>query len=353
MEYYKEHKKGLIGTIVFHTIILLILIFLGFFTPLPLPGEEGILVNFGNSDNGFGNREPSPARKNPKPAQSVQKEKPQPKQEEATPPAATPPPPKTSQPKPQPAKEVALTQDYEKTAAIDAAAEKKRNEEKKRKQEVEDARNKKQQEQDRLIKEEEDRIRKQQEEIDRKRREEAEKVAREEAERKARELAAQKKREEEQRKINEINSRTQGAFANSGSGSGGKGNSDGKSQGATFPGGNQGVPTGDPNAGKYGPGGSGSGDQGSGVSFSLSGRSATSLPKPKYPGNDAGIVVVKVTVDKYGKVTAAEPGSRGTTIMNQQFWNEAKSAALKTKFNLDEKAPAFQQGTISYRFVLD
>lgn len=352
MEYYKEHKKGIVGTVIFHVIILLLLLFLGFFTPLPLPGEEGILVNFGNSQNGFGDREPSPAKRNPKPVESVQKEKPQPQQEETTPPIATPPPPKTSTAKPQPAEEVAMTQDYEETAAIDAAKEKKREEEKKQR-EIEDARLKKQQKEDRLKKQEEDRIRKEQEEIDRKRREEAERIAHEEAAQKAREEAARKKREEEQQKINEINSRTQSAFANSGSGSGGKENSDGKSQGVTFPGGNQGVPTGDPNATNYGQGGSGSGSQGSGVSFSLSGRSAISLPKPKYPGNDAGLVIVKVIVDKNGKVTGAEPGARGTTIMNQKFWNEAKQAALKAKFNVSPNAPAFQQGSISYRFVLD
>lgn len=345
MEYYKKHKKGILGTIIFHTIILLILLFLGFFTPLPLPGEEGILVNFGDSQNGVGNLDPSPVRRNSKPAQSVKKEKTQ--QKKIATPVATP-PPKKSVPKTQPAKEVAMTQDYEKTAAIDAAKEKKRKEEKRHQQQLENDKRRKLQEEDLIKKIEEDRIRKQQEEIDRKRREEAEKIVREETERKAREEAARLKQEEEQQKIDEINSRTQGAFANSGSGSGGKGINDGKSQGATFPGGNQGVSTGDPNAGKYGSGGSGSG-----VSFALTGRSASLLIKPKYPGNDAGVVVVKVTVDKYGKVTAAEPGARGTTIMNQQFWNEAKSAALKTKFNIDEKAPAFQQGTISYRFVLD
>jgi len=353
MEYYKEHKRGIIGTIVFHTVILLILIFLGFFTPLPLPGEEGIFVNFGDSENGFGDREPSPARNNPKPVQSVQKEEPQTQQEEVIPPVTTSTPPKPSTPKPQPAKEVAMTQDFEETAAIDAAKEKKLEEEKKRQQQLEDDRLKKQQEEDRIKKVEEDRIRKQQEEIDRIKREEADRIAKENADRIAREKAAQKKREEEQRKIDEINSRTQGAFANSGSGSSGTGSGDGKSQGATFPGGNQGVSSGDANAGNYGSGGSGSGDQGSGVSYALTGRTATSLVKPDYPGNDAGTVVVKVTVDKYGKVTAAEPGARGTTIMNQQFWNAAKTAALKTKFNLDESAPAFQQGTISYRFVLD
>lgn len=151
---------------------------------------------------------------------------------------------------------------------------------------------------------------------------------------------------EEPRKIHEINSRTKGAFSNSGSASSGwAGHSDeNKGQGHTFPGSNHG----DYNAGTYGLGGSSSG-----MSYNLSGRSAKSLPSPRYPGNDEGLVVVKVTVDKYGNVTAAEPGVRGTTITNHQFWNEAKQAALKAKFNVDENAPKFQQGTISYRFVLD
>ena len=113
------------------------------------------------------------------------------------------------------------------------------------------------------------------------------------------------------------------------------------------------MPTGDPNASNYGQGGLGSGNKGTGPSFSLEGRSASSLPKPRYPGDDEGTVVVKITVDKNGNVTAAEPGARGTTIMNQQFWSEAKQAALKAKFNADNNAQAFQQGTITYRFILD
>lgn len=160
-------------------------------------------------------------------------------------------------------------------------------------------------------------------------------------------------RYEEQRRINEVNSHKQGSFANAGNGSGGAGTGASNSQGVTFPGGNQGVTTGDPNANSYGQGGSGSGNQGSGVSFSLSGRSAVSLPKPKYPGNDAGIVVVRITVDSNGNVTSAEAGVRGTTIANQSFLNEAKQAALKAKFNVDSSAPSIQQGTITFRFVLD
>lgn len=326
MDYIRKHKRGIIGTAIFHIVVLLLLMLMGFFTPLPLPGEEGILVNFGTSENGFGDIEPSPAKSDPAPVQ--------PKEEEITP-APLPEVQPNLQPKPAAAKEAAMTQDYEKTAAIEAAENKKRQEEKNRQDLVEQQRFAQQREAERIKNVEAERIRKV----------EADKKAKEEADRKA--------KEEQQRRINEINSRTQGAFASTGDGTGGKGTGDGKSQGATFPGGNQGVPTGDPNANNYGQGGSGSGSQGSGVSFNLSGRTSSSLPKPKYPGNDEGAVVVKITVDKFGNVTAAEPGGQGTTIMNQKFWEEAKQAALKAKFNPDNNAAAYQQGTITYRFLLD
>ena len=305
------------------------LLLLGFITPLPLPGEEGILVNFGDSETGFGDIEPSPVQSEPSPVEPVQQE-----EEEVPPPPAVTSPPKP-QPKPAAAKEVAMTQDYEKTAAIDAAENKKRIEEKKQKDLLEEQRLAQAKETERIRNAEAEKIRKA----------EAEKVAKAEADRKA--------KEEQQRKINEINSRAQGAFASTGNGTGGKGTGEGKSQGATFPGGNQGVPTGDPNSNNYGDGGSGNGSKGTGPSFSLSGRTASSLPKPKYPGDDEGMVVVKITVDKNGRVTAAEPGTRGTTIMNQKFWEEAKQAALKAKFNTDNNAPAYQQGTITYKFLLD
>jgi TonB family protein len=85
----------------------------------------------------------------------------------------------------------------------------------------------------------------------------------------------------------------------------------------------------------------------------LSGRSALSLPKPAYPGNEEGIVVVSVTVDKYGKVTNAEAGVQGTNTYNTALIKAAKEAALKARFNADPNAAAFQKGTITYRFVLD
>ncbi len=329
MEYIRKHKRGFIGTIIFHIIVLVLLILFGFITPLPLPGEEGILVNFGESETGLGEIEPSPAESEAAPVQPVQQEE---IEEVAPPPVTSPPKP---QPKPAAAKEALMTQDFEKTASIDAAENKKRIEEKKEKDLLEEQRRAEVKEAERIKNIEAEKIRKA----------EAEKIAKAEAERKA--------KEEQQRKINAINSRAQGAFASTGTGSGGKGTGEGKSQGATFPGGNQGVPTGDPNSNNYGQGGSGNGNKGSGPSFSLSGRTASSLPIPKYPGDDEGIVVVKITVDKNGNVTAAEPGAQGTTIMNVKFWAEAKQAAMKAKFNNAPNAPAYQQGTISYKFLLD
>jgi colicin import membrane protein len=58
-ERIEENNKGLLGTILFHVVIVLLIIFLGFTTPLPLPDEEGILINFGTEQDGLGFFEPS------------------------------------------------------------------------------------------------------------------------------------------------------------------------------------------------------------------------------------------------------------------------------------------------------
>jgi hypothetical protein len=53
-----KYRNGMIGTILFHGMLLFVLLFMAFRTPLPLPAEQGIMVDFGNSDKGFGNFEP-------------------------------------------------------------------------------------------------------------------------------------------------------------------------------------------------------------------------------------------------------------------------------------------------------
>jgi outer membrane biosynthesis protein TonB len=67
--------KGIIGTILFHAGLIALFIFLGLSTPLPLPGEEGVEVNLGYTDQGMGNDQqpqPAPAEEDTPPPQPVE-----------------------------------------------------------------------------------------------------------------------------------------------------------------------------------------------------------------------------------------------------------------------------------------
>jgi len=51
----KRYKTtGIIGTVIFHALLLVALLFLALKTPLPLPGEEGVEVSLGDSETGSG-----------------------------------------------------------------------------------------------------------------------------------------------------------------------------------------------------------------------------------------------------------------------------------------------------------
>ena len=63
-----KYRNGLIGTCLFHSMLLFLLMYMAFSTPLPLPAEQGILVDFGNSNTGFGDFEPRMS--DPAPVQS-------------------------------------------------------------------------------------------------------------------------------------------------------------------------------------------------------------------------------------------------------------------------------------------
>jgi colicin import membrane protein len=154
------------------------------------------------------------------------------------------------------------------------------------------------------------------------------------------------KKAAEQSKIDQINSRAKNAFG----GVSGKGTDEtSMGEGNTNKPGNQGSPDGAPGVKKYGTG-VGTGNR---ISYNLSGRSALSLPKPSYPGNNEGIVVVEVNVDKYGNVTKANVGVKGSTSLDANLLEAARKAAFSTKFNINLDAPAFQTGTITYHFVLN
>lgn len=91
---------------------------------------------------------------------------------------------------------------------------------------------------------------------------------------------------------------------------------------------------------------------GEGISFSLGGRAALSLPQPDYTKQKSGRVVVEVTVDRNGNVTAVRGGVRGSTTYDTDLVTAAENAARKAKFDLSPNAPAYQTGTITYVFKL-
>lgn len=306
MTFTNSQKSGLITTVLFHTVVLLLLLYLGFVTPYPPPQEEGFLIDFGNSDTGLGLEEPSAATA-PEVFAAAKKVVPVSKPVDR---------PQNTPIVENKGEEDILTQDYEETVAMATRAKKKLFDEKKAKITEEQklkAREEKQQ------------------------REEALEIQRQEAE-------ENRIQQERTKKIGAINSRARNAFG------GGKTDNGSQStgQGNTYGNGNQGSPDGTPGTNQYGLGGG----AGKGISFSLSGRNARSLPKPEFPGNEAGIVVVEVTVDKSGKVNKALPGIKGSTTVNADLLEAAKKAALAASFNTDQNAPAFQKGTITYHFIL-
>lgn len=100
-----------------------------------------------------------------------------------------------------------------------------------------------------------------------------------------------------------------------------------------------------------GEGVSGSGMGTDGASFSLSGRGAKSISKPKANRNETGKVVVEIKVDQQGNVVEAHAGAKGTTLMNTNIWRTCEQAAKRSKFSSKSDAPELQRGTITYKFV--
>ncbi len=171
IENRKKNKRiAFWGTSVFTGTVLLLLILLGFSTPLPLPEEEGILVNLGYAESGMGEIETG-GEAAPEPV-SVP--------EESTPPPT----------EPEQTEEELMTQDFEDAAAVEAKKEEAR---KKREEEI------------RKQKEREEKLRKQRE-LEEKRKEE----------------------EEEKKKINELTKNAFSQGSNTGNDSKSDGNEGGK-----------------------------------------------------------------------------------------------------------------------------
>lgn len=95
------------------------------------------------------------------------------------------------------------------------------------------------------------------------------------------------------------------------------------------------------------------GGSGGGSGYSLGNRKALSKPAPKYTCDEAGKVVVEVTVDQNGRTISATPGIKGTTNTASCLLEQAKIAAMNTKWAPDSNAPVKQTGKIIYNFSLN
>ncbi len=253
----KSKRKGIIGTILFHVLLLVSFLFMGLTYQDPPPQEEGISINFGFTDEGLGEIEPEDTEEIIDPVEEEIIEE----QIEST--------------------EEIVTQTTIETPAVEKTEEKKKVVEKEQPKE---------------------------------------------------EVIEEKKPEVNKRAIYPGKKKTTTT-------------SEGNERGE----GKQGAIDGDPNADAYAGGGIGE----DGTAYQLGGRKAEFKAKPIYTVQVEGKVVVAITVDRLGNVIYANPGAKGSTTLNKELLQRAKTAALKTKFEPKQSAPNNQQGKIIYYFQLN
>jgi TonB family protein len=261
MQLEKDKIRGIAGTILFHALLLVGLIFMALRTPLPLPEEAGVEVNLGYSDEGMGQiqpREPAP--------------------QTAASPTVT----------PKESAEEFVTEDTEEAPAIKP-----------------------------VVKEKPKPVDKPE----------------------VKPTPKPQPQPEPQPVVNPnaIYKGKQGSATQGGN------------EGITGKPGDQGKPTGDPNAGGY----DGTGGSGGGVSFDLSGRSSRQIPSPPNTFRERGTVVVTIFVNRAGDVTRVISGAKGTTTASTELRQLAERAAMKAKFSPKPDAQEEQKGTITYIFELN
>lgn len=101
----------------------------------------------------------------------------------------------------------------------------------------------------------------------------------------------------------------------------------------------------------YGAGSGGGSGNGSG--YSLGNRKAISKPAPKYTCNEVGKVVVEVSVDRNGRTIDAIAGVKGSTNTAKCLLDQARIAAMNTRWDASSDAPEKQVGKIVYNFNLN
>ena len=253
----KSKRKGIIGTILFHALLVVAFLFMGLKYQDPPPAEEGISINFGFSEQGLGEVEPESTEE----LTEIVEEEIIEQQIEST--------------------EEIVTQSLVETPVVEKTEKKKK-----------------------VIKKEEPKE----------------------------EVIEEKKPKVNKKALYPGSKKT-------------KTSSEGNNKGD----GNQGAIDGDPNSEVYEGGGIGK----NGTAYQLGGRKVEFKAKPIYNLQVEGKVVVIITVNRLGNVINAIPGAKGSTTLNKQLLQRAKTAALKTKFDPKQTAPTNQQGRIVYLFSLN
>lgn len=87
-----------------------------------------------------------------------------------------------------------------------------------------------------------------------------------------------------------------------------------------------------------------------GVSFQMEGRQLVKPPKAENMTMKKGIVVVAISIDKYGHITKAEPGAEGTTTTDDYLLKLGKQGAESAAFDNCPKCPLEMKGTITLTF---
>jgi outer membrane biosynthesis protein TonB len=283
----KNRFKGILGTILFHIGLLLLLLFLALRTPLPLPGEEGVLVNFGFDETGMGLDQ----QQEQAPDQPVVKPAPVPQET---------------------VKEEYLVQDIEEAPAI-----------------IEKKIEKKKKEPEKVIPKPEPEP------------EPVKQVTEPEPE-------PQPQANPKAMYKGKGTTTAQGGQEGQTGQPGDQGNPNGTPGAPTYKGtGGEGAGTGNGTGTGTGTGDG----TGNGISYNLGGRGSKMLHKPSYDSKEQGKVVVTIKVDKQGNVTSAVAGAKGTNVSDQTLWQLAKDAALRSIFASDPNAPDTQVGTITYNFI--
>ncbi len=297
-----KKKSAVLTTIIMGLMLYLIFNFgMKYFDP---PEEYGIAINFGTSNVGSGDVQPTePLQSASSPEEVIEEEV----VEEETPEEIVEEVQEVAESAPESAAEDVATQDSEETIRI-----KKQKEAKKR---VRDA--------ERKVKEAE---RQKQLEVERKEQQ--------------KKTAAEKKRKAQAAKRKSLDAMMGGLNNSDGTANGGEGDDNQA--------GDKGQLDGNPYGNSYFGSGSGRGNR---SGHGLNGRTLKSKSQGiKQDCNEYGTVVVKIVVNKNGRVVDAKPGVKGSTNTAPCLMAPAKKTAEAFTWTADSKAPSKQVGFVIVKF---